>query len=159
LTWTYSGDPTTTSKDEVRFLVGDTDTEDPLVSDEEIQYTISTWYPVYGTYFYVASVVAESIAGKLARETSYSADGVSIDLGSLQQKFSERAAQLRQAHHSLLVGGTPDVGGISPYEQLDYLTKPLDFGTGMHDNPEAGQQAYGEYGDRPYYDPHNYPGT
>lgn len=147
--WTYSGDPSSSDKDEVRFLVGDTDTADQLASDEEINYALATWLPVYGTKFWVAAAVAEQIAGKFARETSYSADGVSINLGELQQKFNERAVQLRAAHHSLLVGGTPDVGGISPYE-LDPLTKPLDFGTGMHDNPEAGSQAYGEQ-DYPWY--------
>ncbi len=157
MTWTYSGDPSSSDKDEVRFLVGDTDTSDQLVSDEEINYALAVWLDLYGTKYWVAAVVAENIAGKFTRETSYSADGVSVNLSELQNKFVERARQLRAAHHSLLIGGIPDVGGISPYEQLDFMTKPLDFGTGMHDNYEAGSQAYGQR-DRPTTDPHN-PGS
>lgn len=158
MTWIYSGDPSSSDKDEVRYLVGDTDVNDQLVSDEEIDYALATWLPVYGTKQWVAAAVADQIAGRFARETSYSADGVSINLGELQHKFAERAIALRAAHHSLLVGGTPDVGGISPYE-LDPLSKPLDFGTGMHDNPEAGDQAYGQAGDYVWYVPEYHPGA
>jgi hypothetical protein len=158
VTWTYSGNPANSQLDEVRFLVGDTDEADPLASDEEINYALATWLPIYGTKHYVASVVAEQIAGKFARETSYSADGVSVNLSELQQKFMQRAVQLRAQHHSLLVGGSPDVGGISPYEHLEPDIKPLDFGTGMHDNYEAGRQAYGQR-DYVSYDPYNDPGV
>ena len=41
MTWTYSGDPATNARDSIRFLVGDTDTNDQLVSDEEIAWTNS----------------------------------------------------------------------------------------------------------------------
>lgn len=158
MSWTYSGDPSSSDIDEVRYLVGDTDTNEQLVSDEEINYALATWLPIYGTKQWVAAAVAEQLAGQFAREVSYSADGVSISLGDLASKFVERAAQLRAQHHSLLVGAVPDVGGISPYEQPDPLTKPMDFGTGMHDNIEAGPQAYGEMGDYPYFIPEYYPG-
>lgn len=40
MTWTYSGDPSDSDKDAVRFLVGDTDTTDQLISDEEIAYLL-----------------------------------------------------------------------------------------------------------------------
>jgi hypothetical protein len=33
MTWSYSGDPSSSSTDAVRFLVGDTDTNDQLISN------------------------------------------------------------------------------------------------------------------------------
>ena len=40
MTWNYSGDPSLSSRDAVRFLIGDTDPNDPLVTDEEIAYAL-----------------------------------------------------------------------------------------------------------------------
>ena len=36
MAWTYSGDPSSSARDAIRFLVGDTDTNDQLVTNEEI---------------------------------------------------------------------------------------------------------------------------
>ena len=41
MTWTYSGDPSTTSRDAVRYRSGLTDKDDQLVSDEEIAYVLA----------------------------------------------------------------------------------------------------------------------
>lgn len=41
MTWSYSGDPTTSPKDEVRFLLGDTDIDFPILQDEEINYLLA----------------------------------------------------------------------------------------------------------------------
>lgn len=153
--------PSASDRDMVRFLLGDTDMTDALVQDEEIDVILARWLPVVNTVEYAASVVAESIAAKFAREANYSADGVSISLANLGAQFRELAASLREQHKNLLVGGTPDVGGISPGEGYDPDIKPLDFGTGMHDNPEGGRQSYGQAGDYVYgyYDPYNMPGV
>lgn len=39
--WTYSGNPASSSKDECRFLIGDTNEQFPIMQDEEIDYLIS----------------------------------------------------------------------------------------------------------------------
>ena len=39
---TYSGDPSKSSLDAARFLIGDTDENSPIMQDEEIQYIIDT---------------------------------------------------------------------------------------------------------------------
>ena len=36
MTWTYGGDPASNARDAIRFLIGDTDTNDQLLNDEEI---------------------------------------------------------------------------------------------------------------------------
>lgn len=146
MTATYTG-PATSDRDAVRFLLGDTNVANALVSDEEIDWMITKWKPVYNTMEYVAAAMADSISARFAREANYSADGVSISLANLGQQFRDLAASLRAQHKNLLVGGAPDVGGITPGEQTDVEIAPFDFGTGMHDNLSAGRQ---EYGNRPY---------
>jgi hypothetical protein len=157
MTWTYSGNPTTSTTDEIRFLIGDTDSSDPLLQDEEIAYLYNTWYTIYGTVFYVASIACETIAASYAREASHSADGVSLQLGEIQAKFTKQAETLREQHASLLIGGIPDVGGVTAGEQPDPMIAPLIFGTGMSDNISAGRQDYGSR-DFPEYFPEQYPG-
>jgi hypothetical protein len=152
--------PEANDKDAIRFMVGDTDPSSALLQDEEINWLLTKWLPVHGTLEYVASVAAESIAAKYAREASFSADGVSISLANLGAQFRELAVSLRNQHKSLLVGGQPDVGGISTGEQPDPTIRPLDFGTGMHDNHEAGRQSYGQRDySIGYYDPYEQPGA
>ena len=149
MTFEYEG-PQASDKDAVRFLLGDTNEAAAMVSDEEINWMISKWKPVYNTVEYVAAAIAETLAARYVREANYSADGVSVSLANLGNQFRELAASLRQQHKNLLAGGQPDVGGISPGEQTDPEIAPFDFGTGMHDNPEAGRQQYGNRDFIPY---------
>lgn len=152
--------PDTNDVHAIRFMLGDTTDTGHLLEDEEITFLLNRWKPAYDSLEYIAAVAAETIAARFAREANYSADGVSISLAQLGQQFRELAASLREQYRGLLVGGTPDVGGISPYEQSDPSVKPLDFGTGMHDNAEAGRQSYGQRDYvNGYYDPHNNPGV
>lgn len=159
MTFEYEG-PSASAKDAVRFLLGDTNSAAPMVTDEEINWMISKWMPVYNTVEYVAAAIAETLASRYVREANYSADGVSVSLANLGNQFRELAASLRQQHKNLLAGGQPDVGGISPGEQTDPEIAPFDFGTGMHDNPEAGRQQYGnrDY-TQGYYIPEEMPGA
>lgn len=145
MTATYDN-PTASDKDAIRFLIGDTNPATALVSDEEINFMVSKWMPVQGTVEYVAAAVAEAIGAKYAREASFSADGVSVSLAQLGQQFRDLAANLRAQHKSLLVGGLPDAGGVSSDEQPDPEIASFNFGTGMHDDVEAGRQEYGSRG-------------
>lgn len=157
MTFTYQG-PGVTEKDTVRFLLQDTTESEALVSDEEIQYAITTWLPLYGTLPFVASTIADTIAARYAREASYSADGVSVSLGPVGDQYRMLAASLREQHRALLVGGFPDVGGMTPGEQTDEAIAAFAFGTQMHDSIEVGQQDFG--GKQPvWYVPEYYPGV
>ena len=142
MTFEYTS-PDDSDKDAVRFLLGDTTAKAALISDEEIEWMLDRWKPVYNTLEGVASAIAMSLASRFVREASYSADGVSVSLANLGNQFRELAAALRQQHKDLLVGGLPDVGGVTPGEQTAHDIEPFDFGTGMHDNLEAGRQNYG----------------
>lgn len=156
MTFTYTN-PSASNKDAVRFLIQDITSTEALLQDEEIDYAIAKWMPVHGSLEWVSASLADTISGRYAREASYSADGVSIGLGQLAQQFRDLAASLRAQHKGLLVGGIPDVGGISPYEELYPGIKNFVFGTGMHDHREGGSQDYGNQ--HPYYVPENEPGV
>lgn len=64
MAFSYSGDPQSEPKDAVRFLVGDTDESDPLLSDEEINFLVAEEPNRYAA----AAAACRSIAAKLARE-------------------------------------------------------------------------------------------
>lgn len=148
--FTYTN-PTFSEVDAVRFLLGDTNERQALLQDEEIQWVIDTWQGKNSLYFY-ASVCAEAVAAKLAREVSLSADGQSLSLSELQEKYTRLAHSLRAQHQELLASGVGiHAGGMSAGEQRDPTLLPLAFGTQMHDNPEAGWQDYGDRGALPEF--------
>lgn len=157
MTTTYV-DPSTSEKDQVRFLLQDVNMNEAFMQDEEITFMISRWKDRLGSLEYVASACAEVLAARYAREAAISADGVNIQLGQVAQQFRDLAVSLRQQHKNLLVGGFPDVGGITPYEEQDPDIAAFNFGTGMHDDLSIGPQ---EYGSRDWYsyNPYEEPGT
>lgn len=104
--WNYSGDPSASDKDAVRWLVGDIDANDPLLTDGAILFLLDNASTTYGA----AADAAEEIAAQFAREVSHSADGVQIGTNELQEKYLLLARRLRARGSKL---GVPYVGGIS----------------------------------------------
>ena len=107
MTWTYDGDPSANEKDEVRFLVGDTDSTDQLVSDEEIAYAIAE----ESNALLAAAKVAKAIMAKFARLVDKS-------VGDLKLNFSQRMTHYKDLIDQLTERGTasagiPYSGGIS----------------------------------------------
>jgi hypothetical protein len=151
MSWNYSGDPSDSALDEVRFYVQDTDRDDPLISDEEIEFLIARWSPIYGSNIMVASMVAEAIAAKFAREISYSADGVSVGVNELQTKYDALAASLRDQYKMFDIGSDADYASIMYSDRRDYTIKPTIWAIGMNDNTLAGQQDYGALPAAPLY--------
>jgi hypothetical protein len=149
--FTYGGDPANSPLEEVRFLVGDTDSTRPLLQDAEIEYVIAKWDPLFGSTTLNAAVCCEVIAGNFAREISISADGVSVGLSELQGKFDARATSLRDQYKQEAQMASPSFDGVMFDLAWDASIMPLKFGTGFMDNFLAGRQDYGDY------DPSNYP--
>lgn len=143
MSWSYSGDPTSSREDAVRFFVQDTNAEDPLLTNEEINFLVEHWYDLYGSAIFVAAMAAETIASKFAREVSVSADGVSVGTNELQNKYLGLAKQLRAQFLLEQVAGAPQSFGNNFEEEFDASIKPLSFGVGLFDNAEAGTQDFG----------------
>lgn len=89
MTWTYSGDPASNNRDAVRFLVGDTDTTDQLISDEEIAYLLDVYIEAPSA----AVGAARSIAAKFSRQSDQARTVGDL---SLSESFSQKS---NQYHH------------------------------------------------------------
>lgn len=145
MAWSYSGDPASSDKDAVRFWVQDTDSAVPLLSDEEIQYLLDLWIPQYGSVIFTAAVAAEVVAAKYTGEVSVSADGVSVQVGDLSQRFQLLASRLREQYKQESAGAEPFLSGVMWDQVHDASIKPLIFGVGFMDNYEVGKADYGDY--------------
>lgn len=132
----YSGDPSSSGLDAVRFWCQDTGVT-PLLSDTEISYVISFLglNPVTAP-IESAAACADRIAAKYAGMVSINADGVSYSGDQLMLKYANLGKELRDTSRRISgEGATPFIGGQS--------TVGPNFGLGMHDNPEAYSQTLG----------------
>lgn len=149
-TYTYSGDPTGSDVDEIRFLIQDTEDGRWILSNEEIGYLIATFKPQNGSNLFVAIQAARSCAAKFAGEPNVSGDGTSIDMEALQTKYERLTVTLTTQFRASLPGAGPDVGGIDLLGYPDPTVAPAAFAIGGNDNPRAGRQ---DIGAGPIYDP------
>lgn len=73
MSWSYSGDPSKSLVDKCRFMIGDTDEEQPIMQDEEIQFIVDT-YPeenmmLYQLFSRAATLFARDIKRSLGPES------------------------------------------------------------------------------------------
>lgn len=131
MTWSYSGDPADDDLNATRFLIGDTDSSDQLVSDEEIEFLISSEDSVY----LAAATALEALSSKFARENSISGDGLSVS-AQRSQAFQQRAVELRKQDKRVRrKGGLPEFTGAKRTRPKDSEYQPHVFGEEMHDIP------------------------
>jgi hypothetical protein len=138
--WTYSGDPRDSDRDAVRFLIGDTNESDQLVSDEEIAYMLLSM-SVYRAAALAATGISKAFAGKASSKT----------VGSLSLKngfekkadsYKDLAARLDgMANKGALTSFVAYAGGISSADkqanEYDSDWEKPSFYRGIHDNPGA----------------------
>lgn len=141
MSWTYDTS-LATDKDKVRFFVGDTDTNNPLVSDEEIQAIIS-WEAN-------AWMAAAEIAEHIARDLTAGGTLEDRKVGETRLKY-KRASGLLALSKRLRTRGSahmkPSAGGIyvanrTSYDNNEALDKP-NLAKNMMDNPRAGSGSSG----------------
>ena len=107
MSWTYSGNPSGSSLDAVRFLVGDTVSTAPRISDEEILFNIST----ASSIFLAAAYSADGIAARSASSVDKSVGDLSLSYSQQASAFRDLATALRRRATLSIV--TIYVGGIS----------------------------------------------
>jgi hypothetical protein len=116
MSWTYGGDPAANARDAIRFLIGDTDTTDQLLSDEEIAWvnTEASGTSTGTTALYDAAYrCCLTIASKLAREADKQIGDLSVSMSQRAKAYREQAASLKAL--SGREGGVPIpyAGGIT----------------------------------------------
>lgn len=141
MAWNYSGDPSASDLDQVRFLVGDTDSTDELLQDEEINWLL-TEYP---TVYVAAAEAAKAIASKFARLADTNIEGaVSVKYSQRQKQFLQLAVRLEEKADSGGGIAAPFVSGVSQGEmeavRQDEDRVPSRFYRGKFDYPPKGDE-------------------
>ena len=139
MTFTYSNDPSTSTRNKVRFLINDVDSTDPLFNDAELDYLISEWVDVYET----CRAACETLVARFSRL----ADSTSKSVGdiSVSESYSAKSKQYQDLAHNFLqrrMRKTPPTmwanadSLLSTNDRMvdDYNT---DFFAGIHDNPNS----------------------
>lgn len=116
--WTYDNAPGTDTaagrRDAVRLLIGDTDTNDQLLTDEEIAFYLSE---ANDRTYYAAAASAKAIAAKYARLVTNSIDSASVNLSDRMAHYDKLSMKLeREAKTKGSALGVPVAGGISDAE-------------------------------------------
>lgn len=106
--WSYSGDPSKSAKDTVRFLIGDTDKDDQLLQDGEIAYLLG----LHNNAPLNAAIKAcDAITAKYARLSDEAQGQYKNTLSQKMKGIQSVAAMLRRR---LAIEGTQSwAGGIS----------------------------------------------
>jgi hypothetical protein len=131
MSWAYSGDPSQSTKDAVRFAIGDTISSDPLLQDEEISYILS----INSSVSDAAYAACVGIVAKFSRLADK-------EVGKVKIKYSQKAKQYQQLADKLWLNAgvvvMPYAGGISVADkqamQEDNGIVQPSFKRGMMDN-------------------------
>jgi hypothetical protein len=103
--YSYSGDPSASTKDMVRFLIGDTC--DPwLLSDIEIEFVASKEANAYTA----GAECVRRILAFYARKVNKSAGGLSVNYESVTRQYREMLEDLERRGRASQI---PEAGGIS----------------------------------------------
>ena len=96
--WAYSGDPNASDRDQIRWLIGDVEIDDPLVSDAEITAALAT----EGTTDAAAAACCEFLAAFFRRDVDKSVSNPGG--GSTSMSYSKRADQYTALAQTLRQG-------------------------------------------------------
>lgn len=108
MTFTYSGPNSDGEK--VRLMIGDTDSANALLTDEEITYFVS----LGGTIYAGAVLAARAIASKFSRLADTTIESVSVSNSQKAKQYFALADQLEKQGANLSgTGGGPSATGIS----------------------------------------------
>jgi hypothetical protein len=138
MTFTYSGDPSTSTRNYVRFLLNDTDSTDALFSDEELNYVISEWS---GDAYNAARECAEILIARFSRLADSSSKSVG-DI-SVSESYSSKVTHYKELAESLIrrqmrkSPPRPFVNAQALKSTNDRIVDDFntDFYAGIHDNP------------------------
>lgn len=139
-TWTYSGDPAASAKDAVRHYIGDTNNQNQIFSNEEIDYAVSE----EGSARRAAAQLCDQIAASPALVDKSVGD---LRVSRSQQATNMRALAQRLRTRSALAAGVY-AGGISyadkELNEADNDVNQPAFYRGQFDHPDTYQDGSGQ---------------
>ncbi len=137
MAWSYSGDPSSSDRDAVRFEIQDTDQATPLVSDEEIAYALAEEGSVAGAAARCCEALARRFGSMVDVSITSAGDSVKRSYSSMARTYTDLARSLR----GRCAGGAPWHGGGSKARK-EALARDNDrvqpaFSRGQFDAPGA----------------------
>lgn len=115
MTWSYV--PTqlaTSTKDQVRLLIGDVLSTDPQMSDEEVNFAISNRGSILGA----AADCCRALAAKFARSPDQKSAALQVSFSQMSKQYALMAVQY-EAQAAMGGAGVPYAGGISLTDKLN----------------------------------------
>ena len=114
MNWTYSGDPTSSTRDELRFLIGDTDEADPQLQDLEIEYLLTQ----RASTTLAAVFAAETLQSRYARLVDKTVGDLSLKYSQRGEQYAKLAEKLRAQAALSSSFAAPYAGGIRISDKL-----------------------------------------
>ena len=107
MSWTYSGDPGSSDRDELRFKIQDVDTDCQLFSDEELDYILNKTGSV-------CAAALDAVTTLLSRFAGYCDEAVGQVKITYSQKYEQYRLLKQELESDLAIsGGGIYAGGIS----------------------------------------------
>lgn len=132
MTWSFDdSDLSNSPKDQVRLLIGDTDTDDQQLSNESIEFYLSSRG---GSVNLAAADACDSIAAKYARQVDTKNGSLSVSASQRAKAYRDLASDLRTQNAELcgaFFGGQSIDGKIDLETDTDAI-QPR-FARGMND--------------------------
>ena len=107
MAWTYSGDPSSSERDELRFIIGDTDSSDQQFSDEELDYLLTE----YGSPLAAAVPAIEALIAKYSRYADQRTGDISISYSKRVDQYNDLLDTIKEKLAT--ADARPYCGGIS----------------------------------------------
>jgi hypothetical protein len=135
MTFTYSGNPGASALDEVRFLIQDTDSTDPLLTNEEINYLLTAYGdPYLAAISSVTALIAQ--ASRVVEESKKVGDlSLTIKSGARVAQWETLLKYLKQEQFRRNPAA-PIVNAnvLLPTDERDVEDEGSDFVIGQMDN-------------------------
>jgi hypothetical protein len=138
VSWSYDASPLTSNLDAVRFLVGDTDSADQQLQDEEITYLLT----VGGGVRMAAYKAAKALASKYARKIDRGVGDLRISYSQKYRQYLTLAEALRvdMASHVApvvlsLSASAKDTAGLDTDNVTPFFTRLLQETSRGFDQP------------------------
>lgn len=131
MAFTWSGDPSASDVEAIRWEINDIDSEHPKFQDDEIEYALAQEHSVFNA----AARLCEQLQVRYIGAASRTMGPLRVDMSTLASLYATKARKLRKR---AIAFATPYVGGLSDakkdiFEDDTDLIQPA-FEKGMHDN-------------------------
>lgn len=124
MSWNYSGNPSKSKKDAIRYIVGDTVEDEGFVQDEEIEYALDMTSNIYSA----AAMVADNLSRFFATQAEQIKVGPLVELYSHRSERYAKVASKLEAKASKSSTISFVCGGVTTPDAM-----PASFAIGMHD--------------------------